>query len=75
MAFIDDEESIAHLSIPGTHDTMALYGGDIAECQDWSLPKQLNEGIRYVLSAGLSLPESLRVALIRCVSEITKIVK
>ena len=54
MASVNDNTSIAALSIPGTHDSGADYGsGDFvtspyAQCQDWSISKQLEEGIRYL---------------------------
>jgi 1-phosphatidylinositol phosphodiesterase len=32
--------------LPGTHDTMADCGGDLAECQSWTLMEQLKSGIR-----------------------------
>lgn len=34
------------LSLPGTHDTMALYGGDMAQTQSMDLYEQLKAGIR-----------------------------
>lgn len=34
--------------IPGTHDTMADNGGDLAECQKWSVQQQLQSGIRVL---------------------------
>ncbi|ANN35896.1 hypothetical protein A9498_31550 (plasmid) [Bacillus thuringiensis serovar coreanensis] len=48
MAHISDNTRFNELSIPGTHDTMALYGGDNAQCQTMSLTTQLNAGIRYL---------------------------
>ena len=37
MAKIKDETRISRLSIPGTHETMALYWGDAVACQSMSL--------------------------------------
>ena len=34
------------LSLPGTHDSMALYGGDMAQTQSMDLYEQLKAGIR-----------------------------
>lgn len=34
--------------MPGTHNTMALYGGVYAECQTWSLASQLEAGVRFL---------------------------
>ena len=46
MSYLDGNILINKLSIPGTHDTMAFYGGDITRCQTLSLSNQLNAGIR-----------------------------
>ncbi|NP_001373292.1 1-phosphatidylinositol phosphodiesterase-like isoform X1 [Danio rerio] len=48
MKTLDDSKLISHITIPGTHDTMALHGGPAAECQSWSLEDQLKAGIRYL---------------------------
>ncbi|KAG5271703.1 hypothetical protein AALO_G00183050 [Alosa alosa] len=48
MRSIDDNKLISDITIPGTHDTMALHGGPAAECQAWSLADQLRAGIRYL---------------------------
>ncbi|XP_029535561.1 1-phosphatidylinositol phosphodiesterase-like [Oncorhynchus nerka] len=48
MEAIDDDKLISDITIPGTHDTMALYGGPAAECQAWDLGDQLRAGIRYL---------------------------
>jgi len=34
MSKIDDATSLGALSIPGTHESMAIHGGPIAECQE-----------------------------------------
>ncbi|XP_052473896.1 1-phosphatidylinositol phosphodiesterase-like [Carassius gibelio] len=47
MKMLDDNMFISHITIPGTHDSLALHGGPAAECQAWSLQHQLNAGIRY----------------------------
>ncbi len=39
---------LSQLSLPGTHDTMSLYGGDITQTQSMSLFDQLNSGIRVL---------------------------
>jgi 1-phosphatidylinositol phosphodiesterase len=38
--------TLRELSIPGTHDSMSFYGGDIVQTQSMSLSEQLNAGIR-----------------------------
>ncbi|XP_056619039.1 1-phosphatidylinositol phosphodiesterase-like [Triplophysa dalaica] len=48
MQTLDDHQLISDITIPGTHDTMALYGGPAAECQKLSLEDQLMAGIRYL---------------------------
>ncbi|KAL2101094.1 hypothetical protein ACEWY4_002855 [Coilia grayii] len=51
MKSIDNNKIITAITIPGTHDAMALQGsifGDIAICQAWSLADQLRAGIRYL---------------------------
>ncbi|ROL41439.1 hypothetical protein DPX16_6837 [Anabarilius grahami] len=47
MKTLDDKKLISDITIPGTHDSLALYGGPAAECQAWSLEDQLKAGIRY----------------------------
>ncbi|MCR8842423.1 phosphatidylinositol-specific phospholipase C [Paenibacillus sp. SC116] len=39
---------LSELNIPGTHDTCALYGGDLAICQTQTLQEQLEAGIRFI---------------------------
>ncbi|KAM9340229.1 1-phosphatidylinositol phosphodiesterase [Symphorus nematophorus] len=48
MASIPDEQPLSEVTMPGTHNTMALYGGIYAECQTWSLASQLQAGVRYL---------------------------
>uniref|UniRef100_A0A671R7U6 Phosphatidylinositol-specific phospholipase C X domain-containing protein n=1 Tax=Sinocyclocheilus anshuiensis TaxID=1608454 RepID=A0A671R7U6_9TELE len=47
METLDDNKLISDITIPGTHDSLALHGGPAAECQAWSLKDQLYAGIRY----------------------------
>uniref|UniRef100_A0A3P9HN21 Si:dkey-266f7.9 n=1 Tax=Oryzias latipes TaxID=8090 RepID=A0A3P9HN21_ORYLA len=48
MAGIPDAQPLSGVTMPGTHNTMALYGGVYAECQSWSLESQLHAGIRFL---------------------------
>lgn len=48
MASIPDDRPLSEVTMPGTHNTMALYGGVYAECQTWSLASQLRAGIRFL---------------------------
>ncbi|XP_061521609.1 LOW QUALITY PROTEIN: 1-phosphatidylinositol phosphodiesterase-like [Phycodurus eques] len=48
MANIPDERPLSEITMPGTHNTMALHGGVYAECQTWSLASQLRAGVRFL---------------------------
>lgn len=48
MASIPDDQLLSEVTMPGTHNTMALYGGVYAECQSWSLASQLRAGVRFL---------------------------
>uniref|UniRef100_A0A4W6CGC8 Si:dkey-266f7.9 n=1 Tax=Lates calcarifer TaxID=8187 RepID=A0A4W6CGC8_LATCA len=48
MATIPDDQPLSEVTMPGTHNTMALYGGVYAECQTWSLASQLQAGVRFL---------------------------
>ena len=50
VGYIDSNLSISELSIPGTHDSGALYEPwpGTAICQDLSITEQLNAGIRFL---------------------------
>ena len=50
LSTIDDSTSLRNVSLPGSHDTMALYSiGDLAgQCQTLSLDEQLNIGVRFL---------------------------
>ena len=46
MKNLYDSQTLNQLSIPGTHDSMSLFGGDIVETQSMPLLVQLDAGIR-----------------------------
>ncbi|XP_062375794.1 1-phosphatidylinositol phosphodiesterase-like isoform X2 [Sardina pilchardus] len=48
MASIEDRKLISHITIPGSHDTMARHYGPAVICQAWRLKDQLMAGIRYL---------------------------
>jgi 1-phosphatidylinositol phosphodiesterase len=54
MRSLADSRSLASLSIPGTHETMAIHGGDYVQTQEdfgdsgATLAAQLNAGIRMI---------------------------
>ncbi|XP_070767831.1 1-phosphatidylinositol phosphodiesterase-like [Enoplosus armatus] len=48
MSGIEDFRTLSLITIPGTHDSMALYGGPEGERQALSLRNQLRAGIRFL---------------------------
>ena len=48
MGKVDDSTSLHELSIPGTHASLAFYGGSIAQCQTKPLKEQYDMGVRFV---------------------------
>jgi len=46
MGSLPGNKRISELSVPGTHDTMSFYGGDIVKTQSLPLMEQLNSGVR-----------------------------
>ncbi|WP_258349187.1 phosphatidylinositol-specific phospholipase C [Saccharopolyspora gregorii] len=54
MGGLPDDTSLAALSIPGTHDTLSLHGGDITQTQEdhgdsaETLTAQLDAGVRAI---------------------------
>ncbi|XP_066531856.1 1-phosphatidylinositol phosphodiesterase [Hoplias malabaricus] len=48
MAEIPENQPLSEVTMPGTHNTMALYGGFLAQCNSWPLAQQLQAGIRFL---------------------------
>ncbi|MFD9225655.1 phosphatidylinositol-specific phospholipase C [Streptomyces sp. NPDC060064] len=48
MAGAGDSTALARLTIPGTHDSGARFGGLWTECQNTTIADQLNSGIRFL---------------------------
>ncbi|KAG9279370.1 hypothetical protein AMEX_G4888 [Astyanax mexicanus] len=48
MADIPENQTLSEVSMPGTHNSMALYGGSLAQCNSWPLARQLQAGIRFL---------------------------
>lgn len=48
MSRIDDGISLSVISIPGTHNSLALHGGALCQCNSWCLTAQLDAGIRWL---------------------------
>jgi 1-phosphatidylinositol phosphodiesterase len=46
MAALPNDLTLSRISLPGTHDTMAHYGGDAVQTQSMRLWEQLYSGIR-----------------------------
>jgi len=47
MQSIPDSTKISQMTIPGTHNSCALYGICCARTQSWSLLEQMQSGLRY----------------------------
>uniref|UniRef100_A0A3P8ZNC8 Phosphatidylinositol-specific phospholipase C X domain-containing protein n=1 Tax=Esox lucius TaxID=8010 RepID=A0A3P8ZNC8_ESOLU len=47
MQSIPDDKLLSAVTIPGTHESLTLYGGPLIQCQAWTLENQLNAGLRY----------------------------
>lgn len=61
MAGIQDFRTLSLITFPGTHDSMAFYGGPEAVCQVLSLKDQLRAGIRFLDLKVFALGDSLYV--------------
>lgn len=48
MDRLSDDKDVTDIYLPGTHDTMAIYGGDLAKTQRMDLESQLYAGIRFI---------------------------
>lgn len=48
MANLPDQTMLSQVSLPGTHDTMARFGGFAAKTQSMTLQAQLDSGIRFL---------------------------
>lgn len=46
MKYLNGETKINKISLPGTHNSLSFYGGDIVQTQSLSLENQLKAGIR-----------------------------
>ncbi|GAB5553287.1 MAG: hypothetical protein Sapg2KO_28780 [Saprospiraceae bacterium] len=47
MSKLPGTTKLSDVSLPGTHNAAARYGGVAPECQSWTIKEQLNAGIRY----------------------------
>ena len=48
MSKLPDDVKLSKIAIPGTHQSGALYGGSLLQCQVWNITGQLLAGIRHV---------------------------
>ncbi|GAA4884863.1 phosphatidylinositol-specific phospholipase C [Kitasatospora terrestris] len=48
MGALDPQLSLARLTVPGTHDSGALYGGALAQTQTLQIADQLAAGVRFL---------------------------
>ncbi|WP_345197531.1 phosphatidylinositol-specific phospholipase C [Kistimonas scapharcae] len=48
MAILPGDKRLSRLSLPGTHNSLSFYGGDIVQTQSMSLTNQLLSGIRVL---------------------------
>ncbi|WP_205660524.1 phosphatidylinositol-specific phospholipase C [Amycolatopsis antarctica] len=48
MGELDSATFLSRLAIPGTHDSGALHGGGLVQCQDVGIAPQLDAGIRFL---------------------------
>ncbi|MFI9494292.1 MULTISPECIES: phosphatidylinositol-specific phospholipase C domain-containing protein [Streptomyces] len=48
MGAVPDPTPLRHLTIPGTHNSGARYGGPWTECQNTTVTEQLDSGIRFL---------------------------
>ncbi|KAM7421427.1 hypothetical protein PAMA_015521 [Pampus argenteus] len=61
MAGIEDFRILSMITLPGTHDSMGLYGGPEVKCQALSLKDQLRAGIRFLDLKVFALGDTLYV--------------
>ncbi|XP_076006677.1 1-phosphatidylinositol phosphodiesterase-like [Genypterus blacodes] len=61
MSGIQNFRTLSLITFPGTHNSMAHYGGPEAECQVLSLRDQLRAGIRFLDLKVFALGDSLYV--------------
>uniref|UniRef100_A0A6J0SJQ5 1-phosphatidylinositol phosphodiesterase-like n=1 Tax=Pogona vitticeps TaxID=103695 RepID=A0A6J0SJQ5_9SAUR len=48
MSSLPGHFSLSEISVPGTHDSMSLFGGSKIRCQSWPLAAQLVAGVRFL---------------------------
>lgn len=48
LGAVDAQAPLSRLTLPGTHDSCALYGGALAQTQTLTLPDQFAAGVRFL---------------------------
>jgi 1-phosphatidylinositol phosphodiesterase len=48
MSQVPGTMTLSKMSLPGTHESLSMVGGDLVQCQSMSLQDQLNAGIRVI---------------------------
>ncbi|XP_061477681.1 1-phosphatidylinositol phosphodiesterase-like [Rhineura floridana] len=48
MSDLPGHLSLSRISVPGTHDSMSLFGNSKIRCQSWPLEAQLAAGVRFL---------------------------
>ena len=48
LSRLPDSAALRDLTLPGTHNSGARYGGSYTECQNTTIAEQLNSGIRFL---------------------------
>jgi len=62
MSELSNSDNIRMVTMPGTHDTGTWNEGNaFVACQDWSLEKQLNNGIRFLDIRGRHYKDKLEI--------------
>jgi hypothetical protein len=61
MSNLPDSIRLRDISLPGTHDSGARYGGIAAQTQTWTITKQLNAGIRFLDIRGRPTGKTLAI--------------
>ncbi|MFE0024853.1 phosphatidylinositol-specific phospholipase C [Amycolatopsis sp. NPDC059021] len=48
LSGVDSQTFLSRISLPGTHDTGARYGGPLVQCQTLTVTEQLTAGVRFL---------------------------
>jgi 1-phosphatidylinositol phosphodiesterase len=48
LSSLPDSALLSSLSLPGTHESLAMHGWPVSQCQSAALTAQLNAGVRFL---------------------------